>query len=278
MSHMKRIKKYLGIRDKLEAAAIDVIIKKKDVQTTVIRYGLTKKDLKRKIYVTEKMWTYYTQQQKIGLAMTEYFNKASTFQAAADYYGIPKKILKAEIDKHIYWISLGTVRMKKYLRYDRLVQHTALFTPTQEIFLLRDLMMWKEIFQPYCFCQACAMKQMLNLASQHEKSLHPKEQKNKIKQSVINWLIDMEMKYTFLKRFLPDCLKIPTGTQKLANKSKSLLVSKSHSSRSGLRRKNVTHDQSRISNVKDGSTQIEITEDQPLNDQPLDLKICFQTK
>lgn len=257
MSHMKRIKKYLEVRDKLEAAALDVIIRKMDVQATVMRHGLTKKDLKRKIYVTEKMSTYHTHACKINLAMNEYFTKASTIKAAANYHGISRKTLKNEIDKHIYWISLGTVRMKNHIACDRLMQRAELFTLHQESLLIKDLLMWKEIFQPYCFCQACAMKQLLNLASQqaqYEKSLHPKEQRSKIKQSVINWLIDFEMKYTFLKRFLPDCLKIPSETQKLATKkSKFSLVSKSHSSRSGLRRRNVTR--SRISNIKDVSVQ-----------------------
>jgi len=240
--------------------------------------------LNRKLYVIKKIIKYFTLKHKFFSAISEYVNGASSLKAAANYYGINTKYLKNEIKECVYWISQGSMRIPMYNIENHHMDRPAIFTLKEEHLLWKELEVWKKISQPYCFCQLCAMKQLLNLANQYAQckkrySIHKNKKKiwNKIEELGIKWLINFEMRYNKISQtFLPNCLKTPIEIQKLANKSKSprllvskpskLLVSKSHSRRSDLRKKNFN--ESQIHAAKDMSTQTEITSK---NDLPMDL-------
>ncbi|EFN73839.1 hypothetical protein EAG_06481 [Camponotus floridanus] len=271
------IKSFLELRNKLEAATVDVLSGKKDVQSAVVFYELDKNILNCKLNVIKKHIEYLTLKQKYFLAIREYIYGASSVQAAANYYGISQKKLKNEIKECVDFISQGNIQIPIYKIDNQYVDRSEIFTLKEERLLWNELQIWKKIFQPYCFCQLCAMKQLLNLANEYVQykkrySIHY----NKIKKcnniaKLGKWLINFEMRYNIIsKTFSPNCLKIPIETQKLTNKSKSprLLVSKSRRRRSGLRRKNFN--QSQINTAKDISTQTKITS-VAQNDQPMDL-------
>jgi len=240
--------------------------------------------LNRKLDVIKKITKYFTLKCKFFLAISEYVNGASCVKAAANYYGISQKNLKNEIKECVYWTSRGSIRIPMYNIDNQHVDRPAIFTLKEERLLWKELELWRKTSQPYCFCQLCAMEQLLNLANQYVQykkrySIHNNKIKkcNKIKELGTKWLINFEMRYNIISRaFLPNCLKIPIEIQKLANKSKSsrllvskpskLLVFKLHSRRSGLRRKNFN--ESQIHAAKDMSTQTEITSK---NDLPMDL-------
>lgn len=269
MSHIQKIKNHLELSYKLEAA-VDDVLSGKDVQATAISYGLNKKILNRKLDIIRKTTKYIQLKSKFESAVAEYLNGRATIKAAANHYGISQTILTKEIVSFKKHKILGIALYE----YDRPIQRKAFFTFREEMLLLRDLFLWKNMFQPYCFCQLCAMDRLLSLANQYVENsgrVHLKRW-NKTKQTGLKWLIDFEMRFSnsISTTFRPNCMKIPTVSRtKLTSKSKSLV----NGSRDLYRK---DFDQLRIYNVKDMSTQTirEITSagSDDVNDQPMDLR------
>lgn len=272
MSHIQRIKNQLELRNKREAAVKAVLSGKKDVKAAAISYGVNQKILNRKLKLLKGLDKYYELKSKFESAVKEYLTGGITIKAAANHYGISQIILTKEIE---LFIKEYDIRRASY-KYSRYIERTAIFTIREEILLIKDLFFWKKMFQPYCFCQLCAMEQLLILANQYARNTGKVYLEERNETKLVEWLSQFEMRLSnFISRnFISNCIKVPTKTQTLANKSKSslLLVSKSvHDN--DLQKKNF--DQSRIRNVKDKSTQTdqEITSIVAENDQPMDLRI-----
>lgn len=272
----KKIKNYLEIKDKLEAATKDVLSGKKNIQTAAISYGLSENILNRKVNISKEMKNYLSLQDKFFLAISEFVCGISTIPVTANYHQIEIKTLENEINERVY-LDNGYVRISKY-NYRKSLDNPPIFKLREEYFLMRELDFWKQISQPYCFCQLCAMEQLLQLANQYaqcrkSRKLHDAVIKkwNRIKRPGMRWLMNFEMRYTISKAFLPNCIKVPNTTRKLTNKSKSSrLVSKSHKCHNyNLRSKKFN--QLQIPNIEGMSTSIGITSDNKSQLQPLDL-------
>ncbi|XP_072758724.1 uncharacterized protein [Anoplolepis gracilipes] len=276
MSHIQIIKNHLELRSKHEAAIKDILSGKKDVQAAAISYGLNRTILILKIDIVKKKEKYIELKFKFKSAVSEYLDRGATMlKAIAKHYGINPTSLKKEIEFFKKKKILGAASYK----YDKPIERAVIFTFRKEEFLLKDLYLWREIFQPYCFCQLCAME-LLILTNQYiQNKGRMIKGWNKTKPAGIKGLIKFEMKFskTISETFMPNCIKIPPVKNTLANKSNSplLFVSKSVHDRSSLQTTNF--DQSRIYNVEDMSVQTvqKITSAITENDQPMDLRICF---
>ncbi|XP_070154072.1 uncharacterized protein [Polyergus mexicanus] len=272
MSHIQRIKNQLELRNKREAAVKAVLSGKKDVKAAAISYGVNQKILDRKLNILKGLDKHYELKSKFESAVKEYLAGGATIKAAANHYGISQIILTKEIE---HFMKENDIRRTSY-KYSRSIERTAIFTIREEVLLIKDLFFWKKIFQPYCFCQLCAMEQLLILASQYARNRGRVYLEERNKTKLVEWLTKLEMRLSnFVSRnFISNCIKVPTKTQTLENKSKSslLLVSKSVYD-NDLQKKNF--DQLQIRNVKDKSTQTdrEITSIVAENDQPMDLRI-----
>lgn len=251
MSHIQRIKDQLELRNKRETAAKAVLSGKKDLEAAAKSYGIDRKILKRKISLVKRLVNYCELKSKYESAVREYLNGASTVKAAANHYGISQQVLTKEIS---LFLKHKSVREAALYVYERPIERAAIFTISEEIFLLKDLLNWKKIVQPYCFCQLCAMERLLSLANQYVKNRERIYPKRWNRNELVEWLLKFEMRSsTYIStNFRSNCIKVPTETQRLA-----------------------VHDRGLEENFKDKSTQTdqEITSVVVENDQPMDLRI-----
>ncbi|XP_050452714.1 uncharacterized protein LOC126852212 [Cataglyphis hispanica] len=215
MSHIQRIKDQLKLRYKREAAAKAVLNGEKNLRDAAKCYGIDKRILKRKIMLVRKMGLYYELKTKYESAVKEYLSEESTLEAAVKYYKISEKVLMREIS---LFLEHNSAENAAQYVYERPIERAAIFTISEEISLLKDLSDWKEIAQPYCFCQLCAMVQLLSLANQYVKSRERIYPRRWHQSEILEWLLKFEMRSsTYIStNFRPYCIKIPTETERMA--------------------------------------------------------------